>query len=55
MESTVNEIVRATNLPLSIIIVGVGDEDFSLMHELDADERPLYSRLYNKYMERDIV
>ena len=48
MEKTVDEIVRATNYPLSIIIVGVGDEDFSLMHELDADEKPLFSKLYDK-------
>lgn len=46
MEQTVNEIVRATNMALSIIIVGVGNEDFTLMHELDADDTPLYSKLY---------
>ena len=43
MDKTVDEVVWATNLPLSIIIVGVGIEDFSLMHELDADDKPLYS------------
>ena len=31
MESTIDQIVRATSLPLSIIIVGVGNEDFSAM------------------------
>ncbi len=31
-EDTIDQIVRATALPLSIIIVGVGDEDFSAMH-----------------------
>ena len=46
MEQSVNKIVRATNMALSIIIIGVGSEDFSLMHELDADETPLYSKLY---------
>merc|ERR1712190_60862 len=55
MQDTINEIVRASRFPLSIIIVGVGDEDFSLMDELDADEEPLYSTAENTYMERDIV
>eukprot|EP00392_Amoebophrya_sp_AT5.2_P002362 g2367.t1 len=55
MQDTINEIVRASRFPMSIIIVGVGDEDFSLMDELDADEEPLYSTSENVYMERDIV
>lgn len=42
-------------MPLSIIIVGVGDEDFSSMDVLDADDDPLYSYVHKKYMERDIV
>jgi hypothetical protein len=52
---TVDEIVRGTALPLSIIIVGVGDEDFKEMDELDADTKPLYSQKLQKQMERDIV
>lgn len=32
MEATIDEIVRATSLPISIIIVGVGNEDFSSMN-----------------------
>jgi len=32
MEATTDEIVRATNLPISIIIVGIGDEDFTSMN-----------------------
>lgn len=31
MQKTIDEIVRASRLPLSIIIVGVGKEDFSSM------------------------
>lgn len=31
MEATITEIVRGSGLPLSIIIVGVGNEDFSAM------------------------
>lgn len=55
MQKTIDEIVRASSLPLSIIIVGVGNEDFSSMERLDADQDPLYSQAYKKIMERDIV
>jgi hypothetical protein len=34
-------IIRASSLPMSIIIVGVGQEDFSAMEALDADKVPL--------------
>lgn len=30
-DATIDEIVRASGLPISIIIVGVGDEDFTAM------------------------
>lgn len=43
MQDTITEIVKASSLPLSIIIVGVGNEDFTAMEILDADEKPLYS------------
>lgn len=55
MQETIDEIVRGTSLPLSIIIVGVGSADFEAMDVLDADDEPLYSRKLNKKMERDIV
>lgn len=55
MEKTIDEIVRGSSLPLSIIIVGVGNADFSSMDILDADDDPLYSKKYKKYMESDIV
>lgn len=47
--------MRGSNLPLSIIIVGVGYDDFQSMDTLDADEVPLYSMRYKKNMEADIV
>lgn len=31
IEATITEIVRGSGLPLSIIIVGIGNEDFSAM------------------------
>jgi hypothetical protein len=55
MEKTIDEIVRGSLLPLSIIIVGVGNADFSSMDILDADDDPLYSKKYKKYMGSDIV
>jgi copine 5/8/9 len=35
--------VKATDLPLSIIIVGIGNEEFENMDILDADDKPLIS------------
>jgi len=55
MSDTIDEIVRCSTLPLSIIIVGVGNSDFSDMDKLDADINPLYSTKLQKYAARDIV
>lgn len=55
LQETIDEIVRGADLPLSIVIVGVGDADFSKMDVLDADVNPLFSYKYKKYMSRDIV
>lgn len=41
MDDTIREIVNASNLPLSIIIVGVGNADFTNMNILDGDDRAL--------------
>ena len=41
MDTTIRAIVRARNLPLSIVIVGVGNADFTSMNILDADNIPL--------------
>ena len=55
MQQTIDQIVRGSSLPLSIIIVGVGSADFDAMDVLDADDTPLYSQRYRKYMSADIV
>jgi len=55
MDRTIDEIVRGSTLPLSIIIVGVGEADFSSMDVLDADDEPLYSKKYKRHMGADIV
>jgi len=47
--------VRGSGLPLSIIIVGVGNADFTNMDVLDSDDARLYSRRFKKYMDADIV
>jgi len=50
MEKTIDQIVRGSSLPLLIIIVGVGEADFGSMDVLDADDVPLYSKRFKKYM-----
>lgn len=40
---------------MSIVIVGVGSDDFESMDILDADDIPLYSMKYKRNMESDIV
>uniref|UniRef100_A0A1I8GKN8 C2 domain-containing protein n=1 Tax=Macrostomum lignano TaxID=282301 RepID=A0A1I8GKN8_9PLAT len=52
-EKTKQAIIKASSLPMSIIIVGVGDEDFSAMEELDSDDKRL--RCGSMIAERDIV
>jgi hypothetical protein len=54
MESTIDEIVRKNDLPLSIVIVGVGTAEFKNMEILDADDNPLTSS-WGEVAKRDIV
>eukprot|EP00027_Filamoeba_sp_ATCC50430_P000378 CAMPEP_0168556542 /NCGR_PEP_ID=MMETSP0413-20121227/8939_1 /TAXON_ID=136452 /ORGANISM="Filamoeba nolandi, Strain NC-AS-23-1" /LENGTH=553 /DNA_ID=CAMNT_0008587497 /DNA_START=38 /DNA_END=1699 /DNA_ORIENTATION=+ len=53
MDQTVEEIIKTSKLPLSIIIVGVGGADFTKMNILDADNQAL--SYGGKTAERDIV
>lgn len=53
MPQTREAIVNASSLPLSIIIVGIGNADFEAMHVLDGDEVRLTSN--GRVAERDIV
>jgi hypothetical protein len=41
MRETINDLVQASTLPLSLIIIGIGQGDFGKMNLLDADENPL--------------
>jgi len=54
MVETIDAIVDATSAPISIIIIGVGSADFSMMDQLDADQNPLRSS-HGMSMKRDIV
>ena len=54
MPQTCDKIVEASYLPLSIIIVGIGNADFSLMEILDGDKHPLRNSR-GELRKRDIV
>lgn len=54
MDQTVNQLVFGSGFPLSIIIVGIGNADFSAMEVLDADDSPLVDDKGNKAC-RDFV
>ncbi|CAG9321491.1 unnamed protein product [Blepharisma stoltei] len=54
MRETIDWIVRGSSAPLSIVIVGIGNDSFSKMITLDADDDPLIDSR-GRRMERDIV
>ena len=53
MTQTKKAIIEASKSPVSIIICGVGDADFSAMNELDSDD--IVMTVGGKSAERDIV
>ena len=54
LKDTIDEMVEASFLPISVIIVGIGNGDFTSMDILDADENPLYDKNHRK-ADRDLV
>ena len=54
MKYTVDCIVEASKLPLSIVIVGIGEADFEYMEYLDGDITPLINS-FGQIRKRDIV
>ena len=54
MQMTIDELVEASFLPISVIIVGIGNGNFGNMDILDADENPLYDSRKRK-ADRDLV
>jgi len=57
MQQTISKVIEASSLPISIIIVGIGQEDFTQMIELNADEGILSQTINGQVIEadRDIV
>ena len=47
-------LVKCGKLPLSVIIIGIGDGDFGLMHRLDDDDC-LMTDLNGNKTQRDLV
>jgi len=54
MDETIDSLVEASFLPISVIIIGIGDADFTNMDVLDADDEPLVDRNGRK-SDRDLV
>ena len=54
MPQTRDAIVLASTLPMSIIIVGVGQADFTAMNILDGDDGVLMGK-HGQAVQRDIV
>ena len=54
MKDTIDCIVEGSNLPLSIVIIGIGDADYTNMNILDGDEEALIDSFGN-IRKRDIV
>ena len=54
LDDTIDALVEGSFLPLSVIIVGIGDADFTKMVKLDGDDDPLISR-NGKKRQRDLV
>ncbi|CDP15833.1 unnamed protein product [Coffea canephora] len=55
IQETKNALVRASDLPLSILIVGVGGADFTQMEVLDADDGHRLESSTGRVATRDIV
>jgi hypothetical protein len=54
LDETIDSLVEASYLPISVIIIGIGDADFSNMNILDADDEPLIDKNGRK-ADRDLV
>ncbi|MCH95116.1 protein BONZAI 3-like [Trifolium medium] len=55
LQETINALVKASDLPLSILIVGVGSADFTSMEVLDADNGRRLESSTGRIATRDIV
>ena len=55
MRETVALIKKMMQLPISLIIIGVGDEDFKNMIALDDDRGLLQTQIDEQNVKRDVV
>ncbi|CAA7406010.1 unnamed protein product [Spirodela intermedia] len=55
LQGTIDSLVKASDLPLSVMIVGVGDADFKEMEILDADNGKRLESSSGRVATRDIV
>lgn len=55
IQETKDALVKASDLPLSILIIGVGNADFTQMEILDADTGPKLKSSTGQVASRDIV
>lgn len=55
MQDSIDQLVLASQLPLRVIIVGVGNNSFSKMEQLNGDDFPLYSENLQEQWEIDCV
>ncbi|KAI3968490.1 hypothetical protein MKX01_007800 [Papaver californicum] len=55
LQETIDSLVRASDLPLSILIIGVGGADFKDMEKLDADNGNCLQSRTGQLATRDIV
>ena len=54
MKKVIDQLVASSHIPLSIIIVGIGNSDFGLMHILDDDDMNMMDSMGRK-TQRDLV
>ena len=54
MDETIDSLVEASFLPISVIIIGIGEANFDNMKFLDADDNPLVDKNGRK-ADRDLV
>lgn len=55
MDETIKAVVEASYLPMSIIVIGVGNGDFGAMNRLDNDGQPPLKDCNGRSAKRDIV
>lgn len=54
MQASIDDIIASSNLPLSVIIIGIGDANFKNMSILDNDDKSMVDSKGNKAV-RDLV